>query len=59
MGRQRNRPQMKEEETPPEEELNEMEASNLLDIEFRVMIIRILNSMKKNPIETIKRTAQK
>ena len=52
MGRQRNRPQMKEEETPPEEELNEMEASNLLDIEFRVMIIRILESMKKD-IKTI------
>ena len=47
MGRQRNRPQMKEKENSPEEELNEMVASNLSDIEFRVMIIRILNSMKK------------
>ena len=47
MKRQINRPQIKEQENPPEEELSEMEASNLSDIEFRVMIIRILNSMKK------------
>ena len=53
MGRQRNRPQMKEQENSPEE-LDEMEASNLSDREFRVMIIRVLNSMKKD-IETIKK----
>ena len=47
MGRQRNRPQMKEQENSPEEELDEMEASNLSNREFRSMIIRILNSMKK------------
>ena len=29
---------MKEQENSPEEELDEMEASNLLDIEFREMI---------------------
>ena len=52
MGRQRNRPQMKEQESFPEE-LDEREASNLSDRAFRVMIIRILNSMKKD-IETIK-----
>ena len=46
MGRQRNRPQMKEQENSSEE-LDEMEASNLSDREFRVMIIIILNSMKK------------
>ena len=57
MGRQRNTPQMKEQETPPEE-LDEMEASNLSDREFRVMIIKILNSMKKD-IETIKKISQK
>ena len=43
---QRNRPQMKEQENSLEE-LDEMEASNLSDREFRVIIIRILNSMKK------------
>ena len=58
MGRQRNRPQMKERENSPEEELDEMEASNVSDREFRVMIIRILNSMKKD-IETIKTISQK
>ena len=34
--------------------LDKMEASNLSNREFRVMIIRILNSMKKD-LETIKR----
>ena len=47
MGRQRNRPQMKEQENSPEEELDEMEASNLSDREFRVMITRPLNTMEK------------
>ena len=53
MGRQRNRTQMKEQENDTEEELIEMEASNLSDIEFRARIIRILDSMIKD-IETIK-----
>ena len=35
MGRQRNMPQMKEEETSPGKDLNEIEASNLLDIELK------------------------
>ena len=38
---------MKEQENSPEE-LDEMEANNLSDKEFRVMIISILNSMKKD-----------
>ena len=53
MGRQRNRPHVKEQGNSPEKELNETEASNLLDIVFRVMIIKILKSMKKD-VETIK-----
>ena len=53
MWRQRNRSQMKEQENTPEE-LNEMEASNLSHIEFKVMIVRILNNME-NGIETIKK----
>ena len=40
------------------EKIDEMEASNLSDKKFRVMVIRILNSMKKD-IETIKRTSHK
>ena len=38
---------MKEEENSTEPELDEMEASNIADREFRVIIIRILKSMKK------------
>ena len=53
MGRQINRPQMKEQENSPED-LDEMGPSNLSDRDFRVMIIRTLNSMKKD-IETIKK----
>ena len=45
MTRQRNRPQMKKQENSPEE-LDEMEARNLSDRNFRVMIMRILNSIK-------------
>ena len=45
---------MKEQENSLEEELDEMKASNLSDREFRVMIIRILNSMKKD-METTKK----
>ena len=47
MERQRNRPQRKEPENFPEEKLDKMEASNLSDRKFRVMIIRILNNIKK------------
>ena len=53
MGRQRNRPQMKEQLNFPEEP-DEMEASNLSARDFRIVILKILNSMKKD-IETIKK----
>ena len=53
MGRQTNIPQMKKQKNLPEE-LDEMEVSNLWGRDFRVMIIRILNNMKKD-IETIKK----
>ena len=35
-------------------QVNEMEASNLSDIKFKVMITRMLNSLKKD-IESIKK----
>ena len=38
--------------------LNEMEANNLSDIELKVMVIGMLDSMKKD-IKTIKCTSQK
>ena len=46
MGRQKQT-QMKEQENSLEE-LNERQASNVSNIEFRVMIIRILNCVKKD-----------
>ena len=58
MGGPRNRFQMKEQENSTEE-LDGMEASNLSDREIRVMIIRMLNSMKKRHRKHKKRTSQK
>ena len=37
---------MTEQDNYPEEELNEMEASNLSNVQFKIMIIRMLNSIK-------------
>ena len=42
---QRNRPQMKEQENSPKE-LNEMKTRSLSHIEFRIMIIMMLDIMK-------------
>ena len=47
MGRQRNKTQMKKQQKSLRKELNEMEKCNLSAIEFKVMVIRMLNSMKK------------
>ena len=54
MRRQRNMAQMKEQIKTPGKELNEMEISNLLDAEFKTLVIRMtkelsedLNSIKK------------
>ena len=69
-GEQRNIPEMKEQEKSPEKELNEMEASNLLDIEFKQeMVIKMFkepsdyfkkrDNKHKKDIETTKRTSQK
>ena len=53
MRRQRNTSQVTEQGKSPKEELNEVEASNLEDAEFKVMPIRMLKSMKKD-IEAVK-----
>ena len=53
MGRQKNKPKLKNRRNSPEKELNEMMVSNLSEIEFKVTAISILNSMKKD-IKTIK-----
>ena len=57
IGRQRNRPQTKEQENSPE--LHELGARNLSHREFRVMIIRILKSMKKKTEKPLKKMSQK
>ena len=44
---------MKEHKDSPDKELNEMEASNLSDTQLKVMVIRMLNSMRRD-IETMK-----
>ena len=48
MRRQRNRAQMKEQNKTPEKELNKIETSNLLDEEFKTMIIRMLSEFNEN-----------
>ena len=48
MGRQRNMHQMKEREKSPEKEINEVEASNLPDIEFKKIVISMLKELSEN-----------
>ena len=60
MGRQRNMLQMKEQEKSLEKKLNEMEASNFPDTEFKKVLIRVLKELSENfnnikkDIETIR-----
>ena len=48
MGRQRNNPQMNGKEDSPEKELNEIEARNPSDIEFKIMVIRMFKELSDN-----------
>ena len=48
MGRQRKNLQSKGMEESPVKELNEIEASNLSDIEFKIMVIRKLKERNEN-----------
>ena len=48
MERQRNNPQMKEKEEATERMLNEIEASELSDTEFKAMVIRKLTDLREN-----------
>ena len=48
IGRQRNNPQLKGKEESLEKELNEIEASNLSDIEFKIRVIRMLKELSEN-----------
>ena len=49
MRKQRNLAQMNEQSETPEKELNKMEKSNLLDIEFKTVII-VCSMIKKDPV---------
>ena len=48
MGRHRNNPQMKEMKEYPEKELSKIEASNFSDIEFKIMVIRMLKELSED-----------
>ena len=48
MGTQRNNPQMKGKEEASETMLNEIDASQLSDIEFKAMVIRKLTELTEN-----------
>ena len=48
MGRQRNNPQMKGKEEASEQMLTEKEAIQLLDTEFKAMVIRKLTELTEN-----------
>ena len=44
----KKQPQTKEKEESPEKELNEIEASNLSNIENKIMVIRLLKELSEN-----------
>ena len=48
MGRQRNNPQLKGKEEASERMLNETEASQLSDTEFKAMVIIKVNELTEN-----------
>ena len=48
MTRQRNMAQMKDQVKIPEKELNKMDISNLLDVDFKTMIIRMLKELSED-----------
>ena len=50
--------QMKEQIKTPEKKLNEMEISNLSDVEFKTLVIRILKELSED-LSSIKKISQK
>ena len=47
MKRQRAIYQMKEQDKTPEKQLNEVEIGNLLEKEFRIMIVKMIQDLEK------------
>ena len=58
MRRQRNMAQMKKQIKTPVKELNKMEISNLSDVEFKTLVIRMLKELSED-LNSIKRSSQK
>ena len=50
MRRQRYMTQTKEQNKSPEKELTKIDASNLLDAEFKTLVIRMLNELRGRSI---------
>ena len=48
MRRQRNMAQMKEQNKTPGKKLNKMENGNLLNAEFKILVIRLLSELSEN-----------
>ena len=48
MRRERNMAQVKEQIKTPEKELNKMEISNLSDVEFKTLVIRMLKELSED-----------
>ena len=46
MRKQRSMPPMKQQEKTSENKLNKMEASKLLEAEFKILVIRMLNELR-------------
>ena len=58
MRRQRNMAQMKVQIKTPEKELNKMEIGNLLDAEFKTLVLRVLKEFSED-LSCIKNPSQK
>ena len=54
MRRQRNVVKMKEQIKTPEKELNKMEISNILDTEFKMLVIMVLEELSED-LKSIKK----
>ena len=52
MRQQRNMLQMKEQDKTPEEELSEVEISNQMNKEFKVMTIKMFNKLGRRMMNT-------
>ena len=58
MKRQRNLHQMKEQDKTPEKQLNEVEIGNLPEKEFRIMIVKKIQDLRKRMEAKIKKVQE-